>query len=65
VPIGVVRGSSRVPRTWITFRGRADHAGTTPMAMRQDALSRAAEFGLRAREMVLRKGAAPPSGRWA
>ena len=53
VPIGVVQGIVAGSRTWITFHGRADHAGTTPMAMRQDAFLGAAEFGLRARELVL------------
>jgi beta-ureidopropionase / N-carbamoyl-L-amino-acid hydrolase len=56
VPIGVVQGIVAGSRTWITFRGRADHAGTTPMAMRKDAFLGAADFGLRAREMVLVEG---------
>jgi N-carbamoyl-L-amino-acid hydrolase len=56
VPIGVVQGIVAGSRTWITFHGRADHAGTTPMAMRQDAFLGAAEFGLRVRELVLAEG---------
>jgi N-carbamoyl-L-amino-acid hydrolase len=62
VPIGVVQGIVAGSRTWITFRGRADHAGTTPMAMRQDAFLGAAEFGLRAREMVLAEGSGTTVG---
>ncbi|HSF28870.1 MAG TPA: Zn-dependent hydrolase [Candidatus Tectomicrobia bacterium] len=62
VPIGVVQGIVAGSRTWITFRGRADHAGTTPMAMRQDAFLGAAEFGLRAREMVLTEGSGTTVG---
>jgi N-carbamoyl-L-amino-acid hydrolase len=62
VPIGVVQGIVAGSRTWITFHGRADHAGTTPMAMRQDAFLGAAEFGLRARELVLREGSGTTVG---
>lgn len=62
VPIGVVQGIVAGSRTWITFRGRADHAGTTPMTMRKDAFLGAAEFGLRAREMVLTEGSGTTVG---
>jgi N-carbamoyl-L-amino-acid hydrolase len=62
VPIGVVQGIVAGSRTWITFRGRADHAGTTPMAMRKDAFLGAADFGLRAREMVLAEGSGTTVG---
>jgi N-carbamoyl-L-amino-acid hydrolase len=62
VPIGVVQGIVAGSRTWITFHGRADHAGTTPMAMRKDAFLGAAEFGLRAREMVLVEGSGTTVG---
>ncbi|MBI3329703.1 MAG: Zn-dependent hydrolase [Nitrospinae bacterium] len=55
-PIGVVQGIVAGSRTWVTFRGRADHAGTTPMSMRKDAFLGAAEFGLHVREMVLSEG---------
>jgi beta-ureidopropionase / N-carbamoyl-L-amino-acid hydrolase len=62
VPIGVVQGIVAGSRTWITFHGRADHAGTTPMAMRQDAFLGAAEFSLRARELVLMEGSGTTVG---
>ncbi|HEX9870746.1 MAG TPA: Zn-dependent hydrolase [Candidatus Tectomicrobia bacterium] len=62
VPIGVVQGIVAGSRTWITFGGRADHAGTTPMAMRKDAFLGAAEFGLRARELVLTEGSGTTVG---
>jgi N-carbamoyl-L-amino-acid hydrolase len=62
VPIGVVQGIVAGSRTWITFRGRADHAGTTPMAMRKDAFLGAAEFGLRARDIVLTEGSGTTVG---
>ncbi|GGR25720.1 Zn-dependent hydrolase [Deinococcus ruber] len=42
VPIGVVSGIVGIERWELTFSGRPDHAGTTPMALRQDALVGAA-----------------------
>lgn len=42
--VGVVSGIAGQTRGRITFRGQAGHAGTTPMAMRRDALAGAAEF---------------------
>jgi beta-ureidopropionase / N-carbamoyl-L-amino-acid hydrolase len=62
IPIGVVQGIVAGSRTWITFRGRADHAGTTPMAMRKDAFLGAADFGLRLRDMVLAEGSGSSVG---
>jgi beta-ureidopropionase / N-carbamoyl-L-amino-acid hydrolase len=62
VPIGVVQGIVAGSRTWITFHGRADHAGTTPMAMRQDAFLGAADFGLRVRDLVLTEGSGTTVG---
>jgi N-carbamoyl-L-amino-acid hydrolase len=62
MPIGVVQGIVAGSRTWITFHGRADHAGTTPMAMRKDAFLGAADFGLRARKLVLTEGSGTTVG---
>ncbi|MCP4711757.1 MAG: Zn-dependent hydrolase [Planctomycetes bacterium] len=43
-------------RSWrLRFLGRADHAGTTPMAKRLDAAQGAAAFTLAAREMVMKE----------
>lgn len=42
VPIGVVEGIVAIWRMEVTLRGRAGHAGTTPMALRRDALVGAA-----------------------
>ena len=39
-----------------TFEGRADHAGTTPMEARADALVEAARFVLHVRESARRRG---------
>jgi N-carbamoyl-L-amino-acid hydrolase len=46
VPIGVVEGIVGIRRYSLTFQGYANHAGTTPMANRRDALVMAAPFVL-------------------
>ena len=43
VPIGVVSGIAGIHRLVARLTGRPDHAGTTPMALRRDALVGAAE----------------------
>lgn len=43
-PLGVVTSIVGLARLAATFRGRAGHAGTTPMAGREDALVKAAAF---------------------
>ena len=42
--LGVVSGIAGQTRARVEFTGRAGHAGTTPMDLRQDALCAAAEF---------------------
>jgi allantoate deiminase len=42
--LGVVSGIAGQTRIRVEFSGRAGHAGTTPMALRRDALCAAAEF---------------------
>lgn len=42
--VGIVTGIVGIRRLAVHFTGRADHAGTTPMAMRQDAGAATAEF---------------------
>ena len=42
--VGVVSAIAGQTRGRLTFRGKAGHAGTTPMALRRDALAGAAEF---------------------
>jgi allantoate deiminase len=49
-PLGVVTAIAGQVRGSRTFRGRADHAGTTPMDARADALVEAARFILHVRE---------------
>ena len=52
VPLGVVTGIVGYVRGRRTFTGTAGHAGTTPMAAREDALVAAAGFVLHAREVA-------------
>ncbi|MEO7412303.1 MAG: allantoate amidohydrolase [Opitutaceae bacterium] len=44
--VGVVTGIAGQTRGRLLFRGKAGHAGTTPMPLRRDALAGAAEFVL-------------------
>jgi N-carbamoyl-L-amino-acid hydrolase len=56
VPIGVVESIVGIRRYGITFRGRADHAGPTPIQDRKDALLGASEMALKGRELALNEG---------
>ena len=56
LPIGVVDSIVGVRRTRVVFTGQADHAGTTPMDRRRDGFLAAAEYALRARDLVVRRG---------
>ncbi len=47
--VSAIAGQSRFKLTWM---GQAGHAGTTPMALRRDALAGAAEFALAAEELA-------------
>jgi acetylornithine deacetylase/succinyl-diaminopimelate desuccinylase-like protein len=49
-PIGIVTAIAGQARGTVTFTGRADHAGTTPIDVREDALVAAADFILHVRE---------------
>jgi N-carbamoyl-L-amino-acid hydrolase len=46
VPLGIVSGIAGIERVLATFNGQADHAGTTPMGARHDALCAAADVVL-------------------
>jgi N-carbamoyl-L-amino-acid hydrolase len=54
VPIGVVDGIVAIGRYEVTVRGVANHAGTTPMPDRHDALASAARLVLAVEEIVKR-----------
>ena len=57
--IGVVLGVVGMRRKLITITGQANHAGTTPMAGRQDALIAAAQVVLAVRELARRMPSQP------
>ena len=52
IPIGVVEGIVGIRRWNVTVEGFANHAGTTPMDQRQDALYAAARFVTLVRRLV-------------
>jgi N-carbamoyl-L-amino-acid hydrolase len=57
--IGVVQGVVGMRRKAITITGLANHAGTTPMDMRQDALVAAAQVVLAVRDIARRMPSSP------
>jgi N-carbamoyl-L-amino-acid hydrolase len=54
LPLAVVLGTKGVERHAITFRGQEAHSGSTPMAMRRDALAAAAKLALEIRPIARR-----------
>jgi allantoate deiminase len=60
-PVGVVTGVAGQARGEVVFTGKADHAGTTPMDARADALVAAARFVLKVRDAA-RDGAVATVG---
>jgi acetylornithine deacetylase/succinyl-diaminopimelate desuccinylase-like protein len=60
-PLGVVTAIAGQARGAVVFEGRADHAGTTPMKARDDALVEAARFVLHVRDSA-RDGAVATVG---
>lgn len=51
-PLGVVLGTKGVERWAITFHGQEAHSGSTPMAVRRDALAAAAKLALEIRPIA-------------
>src|SRR5207247_9495180 len=54
VPVGVVQGIVAIDRYDVTITGFANHAGTTPIAERHDALLAAAHLTVAVRDAVTR-----------
>ena len=52
VPVGIVEGIVAIERFSVSIAGFANHAGTTPMAERQDALLAASHLTIAVREVV-------------
>jgi allantoate deiminase len=57
--LGIVRSITGLRQLGITLLGRADHAGTTPMILRRDALAGAAEAMSRIEALAMEMG--PPA----
>jgi hypothetical protein len=53
IPIGIVEGIVGIARWDVTIEGAANHAGTTPMDQRRDALLAAARLILEANRIVM------------
>jgi N-carbamoyl-L-amino-acid hydrolase len=63
IPIGVVSGIAGIERLQVTFTGQADHAGTTPMGSRHDALCAAADAILAVERLGSEGGGVGTTGR--
>lgn len=63
IPIGVVEGIVGIRRYYVTFEGQANHAGTTGMARRRDALVMAAPFITTVPEVAVTYGIVGTIGR--
>lgn len=55
IPIGIVTAIVGIDNLWLTFHGQADHAGTTPMDARRDALQGAGRFATESRALVMER----------
>ena len=66
IQVGIVEAIVGLRHRKITVRGRADHAGTTPMDLRRDALQGAAHMALEITRLVEQEGepAVVTLGRW-
>jgi acetylornithine deacetylase/succinyl-diaminopimelate desuccinylase-like protein len=62
-PLGIVTAIAGQARGEVVIEGRADHAGTTPMDARADALVEAASFVLRVRDAAAAPGTVATVGR--
>lgn len=66
IDIGIVQAITGLQHLWITVKGRADHAGTTPMDLRHDALQGAALMAVEITRLVEQEGrpAVVTLGKW-
>jgi allantoate deiminase len=55
LPLGIVNAIAGQSRLTLTFRGHANHAGTTPMSLRKDALAAASEWIYHVERLALRE----------
>lgn len=66
VDLGIVQAIAGLQHRWVTVKGRADHAGTTPMHLRRDALQGAAQMAVEITRLVEQEGrpAVVTIGKW-
>jgi len=66
VNLGIVQAIVGLQHRWVTVKGRADHAGTTPMDLRRDALQGAAQMAVEITRLVEQEGrpAVVTLGKW-
>ncbi len=66
IDIGIVQAITGLQHQWFTVKGRADHAGTTPMDLRRDALQGAALMAVEISRLVEQEGrpAVVTLGKW-
>jgi len=66
INLGIVTAITGLQHLWITVKGRADHAGTTPMDLRRDALQGAAQMAVAITHLVEQVGrpAVVTMGKW-
>ncbi len=66
VDLGIVQAIVGLQQRWVIVRGRADHAGTTPMDLRRDALQAAAQMAVEITRLVEQEGrpAVVTLGKW-
>jgi N-carbamoyl-L-amino-acid hydrolase len=55
IPIGIVEGIAGKTYSQCSFVGKADHGGTTPLELRQDAFLATADFALKGTQLVATK----------
>jgi allantoate deiminase len=56
IDLGIVTAITGLQHLWITVKGQADHAGTTPMDVRHDALQGAAHMAVEVTHLVEQAG---------
>jgi len=66
IDVGIVTAITGLRHYWITVKGRADHAGTTPMDLRRDALQGASHMAIAITQLVEQVGrpAVATMGKW-
>jgi len=55
LPLGIVDAIAGQSRLALTFRGHANHAGTTPMSLRKDSLAAASEWIYQVEQLAIRE----------